>query len=394
MPLIIKRFFKKIITFYLILSLIFFSPFSFSALPAVVGAGKAILGGAIVYGLTSPTGKKIMKKIGDSILGGDSDYEDDDDGYRFVLVGSKYCFDSGKNGNYIYCADNVSQAKAVYGAFLDDENNTTYKNYDSDYCKYNESHTIIICYAVHDDGKDRISHQALCRSENKCKNEKITNEKLYEEIKKLAEKGDEDAQKVKKDIDDEIERRKKDDDDTSEKKDDDDTSDDDDSTKKKDDDDDDTSDDKCTNDDTSDDDDTCKKDDDTSEKNDDDDEKCSTSAFHKKVCDWIDWTYEETDKAKKKIADFLNDDEIDKIDKEKLNHLVNEEDVTLKTYNFDIADACPTPKKVTSSLFGRTIEIEVFNFEGICRYAGLIEFALETTSTIIAINIIAGRKAD
>lgn len=392
MPLIIKQFFKKIITFYLILSLIFLSPLSFSALPAAAVG----LGTVIGYGLNTPAGKKIMKKIGDSIFGDDNPENStssiDDSGSVYLYHFGNGCNSNGSQSGPFYSLYEVLKRSSNYFSQMYGGKDVYYQIHEKN--KTNSGFIFHVNWFLDDDDRQIYSSSVHCFNPQE---KKLEPEEVYEKIKQLAEKGDEDAKKVKKDIDDEIERRKKEEDeksDDSTKKDDDDTTDDDDSTKKKDDDDDDTSDDKCTNDDTSDDDDTCKKDDDTSEKNDDDDEKCSTSAFHKKVCDWIDWTYEETDKAKKKIADFLNDDEIDKIDKEKLNHLVNEEDVTLKTYNFDIADACPAPRKVTSSLFGRTIEIEVFNFEGICRYAGLIEFALETTSTIIAINIIAGRKAD
>lgn len=396
--MLFRNFFKKIFTIYLIISLTLFSPISYALPPVVAGSAVAT---AVMGLLNSPTAKKVLKEIGKEIFGGDDDDND-------VKVGS----DTVILTNYGECSTHFA-SQSYKGSFYSSVNwlaNKFKDLYDMDKVYYRIDQRSSTFYVIHISYTDKyypyFGHVTCPHKKEK----ELTAQEIVDEIEKRAKKKDKDAQDLLDEIKKHLDKDKDDDSSDSDKdkkdKSDDDTSDDkdksdDDKDKKdkdkSDDDDDTSSDDECKA--KKDDDDTSKEckdksDDDTAKKDDDDDKTCNSSAFHKKVCDWIDWTYDETDKAKKKIADFFSDDEIDDIDKKKLNELVDEEDVALKKYDFDVIDACPAPKSVIASIFGRTVEIEVFNFQGICKYAGFIEFALQTTATIVGINIIAGRKME
>lgn len=377
--------FKKIISIILIFSLSLFSPVVFSAVPAAVAVGASVAGA--VYGaLSSPVGKKVIKKIA-----------------------SKLGFDDGEvdsDGNVVFTKSKCFSGNGVDGYFEGELNYVSYmgctKLVDGTGVQKITPFINELNYWAKCSGIDKSIH-VRCEQ---YKEKKVDLNYILREIREMASKGDKDAQ----DVLDEIEKRSK------KKKDDDDTDDKDDGNgqcrynpslksddplcKKKDDDDDDDDDD-----DTDDgtgqcrynpslksDDPDCKK------KKDDDDEddvlKCDSTQFHKKVCDWIDWTYDETDKAKKKISEFFDDDEALSNEKKDLKDLVEEKEPEDKKSNFDLVDACPSPRTVTSSIMGRTISIEVFNFTGICKWAEFIEFGLNTTAMIIAFNIITGRRQD
>lgn len=404
------KFFKKIFIIYLVISLTLFSPVVFSALPAL-----AVPAGVVLGAVAGDLGKKVLKKIVKE-LGGDDDTIVIRDNYVYYNDGSQTCtFNSYANPKSPYHTNgNKISANSLY--LCTAEHSWRMKTDERYYESMKKEGFLIntrpdtgsgFCSVrEHSNGNSYAIGSYNCQGKPK----ELTPEDVLNEIKKRADKQDKDAQ----DLLDEIKKKAKQNDDDSsnddkDKKDkdksDDDSSDkdksDDDKDKdkkdkdKSDDDDDTSSDDECKAKKDDDDDAVEKcKDDEAKDKDKDDDETCSSSAFHKKVCEWIDWTYDETDKAKKKIAEFFSDDEINDIDKKKLNELVDETDVALKKSDFDVIDACPAPKSVSASFLGRTVEIEVFNFQGICKYAGFIEFALQTTATIIGINIIAGRRME
>lgn len=372
------NFFKKIISIILIFSI---TTFSHSAVP--VAAAKVISTTVIASVLVSPTGRKILRKIA-SKLGFDNAEVDE------------------SGGNVIFTKSHCMTGNPVDGVFTGELNYVAHMG-----CTKLFEGTGVLKITPY---INELNYWAKCSGVEKSafircseyKEKKVDLNEILREIREMANRGDKDAQEILDDIDKRSKKDKDDDDDTDDK--DDGTGQcrynpslkSDDVNCKKDKDDKDDKDDgsgQCRyNPVLKSDDPDCKKDKD--EDDEDDVLNCDSTKFHKKVCDWIDWTYDETDKAKKKISEFFDDDEALSNEKRDLKELVQEKDVENKKSSFDLADACPAPKSVTSSFLGRTVTIEVFNFTAICKWADFIAFGLNLTAMIVAINIIAGRKMD
>lgn len=413
----ISNFIKKIISIILIVSVSLFSPVYSSA--SVVPVTVAIT--VLIYALKTPAGKAILKKIGKQLFGTE-DYEITNNGDVVFIIRGDTCF--WHNDESIKSNDVSAVARTACQTLNSGADDLKIK-FNYSYVGATFKHPTATHYVYDCVGYNQVV--VVCPEE---KREKVDKDEILREIKKHADLGDANAKEVIRilsddndDDDDDSSRNGSnknkgggddDDDDggnicksNSRLKADDPSCDDDDDDdggnickynpalksddpdcKKKDDDDDNT----CKyNSALKADDPKCKKDDDNQ---DDIDVKCNSSEFHKKVCDFIDWTYDETDKAKKKIDDFFDDDEALSNEKRDLKDLVEEKDVENKKSSFDLADACPAPKSVTSSFLGRTVTIEVFNFTAICKWADFIAFGLNLTAMIVAINIIAGRKMD
>lgn len=122
---------------------------------------------------------------------------------------------------------------------------------------------------------------------------------------------------------------------------------------------------------------TDKDDDDTTNNtNKDDDEiKCDSSEFHKKVCDWIDWTQKDLDEqedGKVEIKDLSKDLELDD---DKIN----------------FGRACPSGPTVDISFAGARVYHQI-SYDGLCvSYEDMRPFVIGIGG-IVSVMIIGGRR--
>lgn len=125
---------------------------------------------------------------------------------------------------------------------------------------------------------------------------------------------------------------------------------------------------------------TNKDDDDTTNntdtKKDDDETECDSSEFHKKVCDWIDWTQkdlDEQDDGKAEVKDLSKDLELDD---DKIN----------------FGRACPSGPVVNISFAGVSVSHDI-SYEGLCGAFEKMRPFVIGIGGIVSVMIIGGRRA-
>lgn len=114
----------------------------------------------------------------------------------------------------------------------------------------------------------------------------------------------------------------------------------------------------------------------TDTKKDDDEIKCDSSEFHKKVCDWIDWTQKDLDAqddGKAEIKDLSKDLELDD-DKIKFGR------------------ACPSGPVVNISFAGVSVSHDI-SYEGLCGAFEKMRPFVIGIGSIVSVMIIGGRRA-
>jgi len=118
-----------------------------------------------------------------------------------------------------------------------------------------------------------------------------------------------------------------------------------------------------------------KDDTDTPKKEDDDPLSCDSSKFHKKICEWMDWTQDDLevpDEDKPKIKDLSDDLQIDK-----------------NRVNF--GRACPVGDNLALSLHGISISHQI-SYQGLCDAFTTMRPFIIGIGGIISVMIIGGRR--
>lgn len=341
------KFIKKLFTVFLIFVLVFTSPISFAnssslRIPPISKITPFLKGNLLLYG-SYILYKKYGKRIDDFFLDGDD---------VVVVVQKKDDPDCGQYSIFDHVGDSAEEVMYKYWCgrgtisqcnreFVSAERQS--KNYVVGTMRDKTSGSLV---------KTGISFK-VCEEDKK---ERVPLDELAKKLIELAQSGDKEAQDILDKIDD----------------------------------DDDSSDDECKLNPNLD---KCKKtggdDGDDGGSGASDDLTCDSTKFHKKVCDFIEWTYDTYDTTHDKIKAYFEEEDIGK---DNLKDLVKEEEVIMRNSDFDLADSCPAPKYVNTSFLDKSVSIQVFNFEGVCKWASFIEYALQTTSLIIAFNIVAGRR--
>lgn len=101
---------------------------------------------------------------------------------------------------------------------------------------------------------------------------------------------------------------------------------------------------------------------------------CEKSAFHKKICDWIDWTQEEHDPESETSVD-VEEGELPDIDTDKV----------------DFSDTCPAPKQVSVTVAGQT-ETDEMSYQPLCDFFGMLKPFVIGMGWVSGAFIIAGRR--
>lgn len=115
---------------------------------------------------------------------------------------------------------------------------------------------------------------------------------------------------------------------------------------------------------------------DKDKKKDDEDEliDCKASEFHKKVCDWIDWTQEEHEPKTNTKVD-VDEPELPKIDDDKIK----------------FRHQCPEPKQININVVGYDYEAEL-NYEPLCEFFSELKPFVVGMGWFGGAFIIAGRR--
>lgn len=111
----------------------------------------------------------------------------------------------------------------------------------------------------------------------------------------------------------------------------------------------------------------------TDKKEDDDPLSCDTSKFHKKICDWIDWTQDDL--------------EVSAEDKPKIKDLA--EDLTIKKDRVRFNAQCPSPKEISITVSGQGFS-DHLNYQPFCDLMIKSKPFVIGISGISALLIVAG----